>query len=386
MRTTALRRDAIAGRWRMKPAAAMTEAALADASLVEPARLIEHFLAHPPLGFEAQVLPGGVPAFVAPFDLLTTADDDLRRRVQRLPGHAWWRRLLRWRTCFVGTTVSEYTVLPADLDVPAFVDALLSGPARRHALTIVKDLPQESPLLAPSHNDVARRLSEALVARGCVMLEGQALAWLPLEFADADGWLQSLSAGRRKDLRRKLRARAELDIRGIATGSAYFDDETVVDAYYALYDAVYAQSEIHFDRLSRAFFAAVLRDAASQGLVFEYRHGEELLGFNLCYVVNDALVDKYIGLRYPQAREFNLYFVSWAHNLDEACRRGLRRYIAGWTDPTIKAYLGARFTLTRHAVYLRNPLLRALLRRIGSLFESDSQWQEDAGATGRTRS
>jgi len=370
----------------MNSTAATTGAALVDASLVEPARLIDHFLAYPPDGFQAQVLPGGVPAFVAPFDLLTTADDDLRRYVQRLPGHAWWRRLLCWRTCFVGTTVSEYAVLPADLDVPAFVDALLSGPARRHALTIVKDLPQESPLLAPQHNEVARRLGEALVARGCVLLDGQALAWLPIAFADAEGWLQSLSAGRRKDLRRKLRVRAELDIRSIATGDAYFDDEAVIDAYYALYDAVYAQSEIHFDRLSRAFFAAVLRDPISQGLVFEYRHGGELLGFNLCYVAGDALVDKYIGLRYPQAREFNLYFVSWAHNLDEACRRGLRRYIAGWTDPTIKAYLGARFTLTRHAVYLRNPLLRALLRRISGLFESDSQWQEDAGATGRTRS
>lgn len=370
----------------MNAAASGGAAALADASLVEPASLVEHFLAHPPEGFQARVLTGGVPAFVAPFDLLTTTDDALRRRVQGLPGYRRWRRALRWRAGFVGTTVSEYTVLPADLDVPAFVDALMRGPAREHALLIVKDLPQESPLLAPRHNAVARRLGEALVARGCVLLEGQALAWLPIEFADAEGWLQSLSASRRKDLRRKLRARAELDIRRIATGAAYFDDEAVVDTYYALYDAVYAQSEIHFDRLSRAFFAAVLRDAASQGLVFEYRHGDTLLGFNLCYVAGDALVDKYIGLRYPQAREFNLYFVSWAHNLDEACRRGLRRYIAGWTDPTIKAYLGARFTLTRHAVYLRNPLLRALLRRIGGLFESDSQWQEDSGAAGRARS
>ena len=41
-------------------------AALDDASLVEPAALVEHFLAHPPEGFAAHVLPSGVPAFVAP--------------------------------------------------------------------------------------------------------------------------------------------------------------------------------------------------------------------------------------------------------------------------------------------------------------------------------
>ena len=169
----------------------------------------------------------------------------------------------------------------------------------------------------------------------------------------------------------------------VPTGDATFADETTVDAHYALYEAVYAQSEIHFDRLSRAFFAAVLRDAGSGGLVFTYRRGGELIGFNLCYVVGDALVDKYIGLRYPQARECNLYFVSWVRNLEEACARGLRRYVAGWTDPQIKAYLGARFDFTRHAVYLRNPLLRLTLRRLARHFESDRQWQEDRDAADR---
>jgi len=52
-------------------------------------------------------------------------------------------------------------------------------------------------------------------------------------------------------------------------------------------------------------------------------------------------------------------------------RHGLRHYIAGWTDPEIKRYLGAKFTFTRHAVYVRNPLLRAILRRFSSAFESD---------------
>ena len=36
------------------------------------------------------------------------------------------------------------------------------------------------------------------------------------------------------------------------------------------------------------------------------------------------------------------------------------------------------FTLTRHAVFIRNPLLRALGRRFAGHFESDSQWKEPA--------
>jgi hypothetical protein len=42
----------------------------------------------------------------------------------------------------------------------------------------------------------------------------------------------------------------------------------------------------------------------------------------------------------------------------------------------VKAFLGASFTLTRHAVYARNPLLRALLRRLARHFESDRRWRD----------
>ena len=135
-----------------------------------------------------------------------------------------------------------------------------------------------------------------------------------------------------------------------------------MDAYYALYEQVYAQSEIHFDRLTRPHFAALLRDGGSGGIVFEYRHAEtgQMLGWNLCFDDGERLTDKYIGLSYPASREMNLYFVSWMVNLEYALERGLRHYIAGWTDPGVKALLGARFTATRHVVYVRNPLLRAV--------------------------
>jgi uncharacterized protein len=87
------------------------------------------------------------------------------------------------------------------------------------------------------------------------------------------------------------------------------------------------------------------------------------------------LLDKYVGFAYPQAREFNLYFVSWFHNLEYALERGLKCYVAGWTDPEIKRHLGARFTFTHHAVYIRNPWLRRLLSHFKHHFEADSQWR-----------
>lgn len=339
---------------------------------LEPDALVGHFLAHPPRGFTVRCTASGLPSFLAPFDLLTTADDALRLRICRLPLYACWGRLLRWRTRFVGCTVSEYTPLPAHVPPDALARELIDAYGRERALLIVKDLPQDSPLLDATANAQAGALATALAARGFVLLEGMPLAWVPIDFASIDDYLGRLSPARRKDIRRKLRARADLEVEGLPTGAPCFSDPEVVARYYALYLNVHAQSAIHFDLLERDFFARVLQDASGGGVVFAYHHGGRLIGWNLCYVHAGKLVDKYVGFAYPDAREHNLYAVSWMHNLDYAQTHGLTHYVAGWTDPQIKAYLGARLSLTRHAVYLRNPLLRAVFRRLAKRFEGEA--------------
>ncbi len=350
-------------------------------NLVEPAALVAHFQAHPPDGFTP--LAGlAVPAFEAPFDLLTTADDDFKARLRGLPLYRHWSRWLRIRTAFVGTTVTEYAPLPAapSLQPDDFARAVRSTLGRRFRLAIVKDIPQQSPLLGEADKAYAQGLAQACADQGFLLVEGQALAYVPIDFPHIEAYLARLSASRRQNLRRKLRSRAQVDVQVLPTGSAAFDGDRIA-AYYALYEGVYAQSALHFDRLTPAFFGALLHDAASGGVVFEYRHRGTgaLLGWNLCYVHQGRLVDKYIGLAYPAARALNLYFLSWIENLQYALAHGLSHYIAGWTDPEVKRSLGARFTFTQHAVYVRQPLLRALGRRLVGRFESDRQWREQAG-------
>ncbi len=348
-------------------------------NLLEPRPLVEQFLAHPPDEFEAAVTPSGTPVFRARFDLLTTAEAPLRQRVQALPLFSRWGRLLRPRTGFIGTTVSEYALFPAAVDADALVREWLAEQAAQPFL-IIKDIPQDSPLLDRASNAQAQAIADAAERAGFVLLEGQALAWVPIDFDSSDEYLARLSASRRKDIRRKLRARDALHIEEIATGSAFFADAANRETFYALYLQVFAQSEIHFDRLSRAFFDAVLQDARSGGIAVVYRRDGQIIGWNLCFECANALVDKYVGFRYPQARESNLYFISWLYNLDLARRRNLGCYIAGWTDPQIKSYLGARFTFTRHAVRPRSRLLRLALRRLSRHFESDRNWADAHGA------
>ncbi|MEO7065918.1 MAG: GNAT family N-acetyltransferase [Rhodanobacter sp.] len=344
-------------------------------SQLEPDALLQAFMLHPPIGFVAELSPQGMPSFVAPFDLLTTADDALRQRITRLPLYRYWGRALKWRTRFAGSTVTEYAPLPASVAPIALARGLKATYGRECKLLIVKDIAQDSPLLSAAENLSTRDFAAACAAEGYVLLEGQALAWVPIDFASDDEYLARLSSGRRKNIRRKLRSRSNLDIETVRTGDACFHDEAVLSEFYALFDNVYAQSEIHFDRLSATFFRALLQDAETHGIVFVYRREGQMIGWNLCYEHGGKLIDKYIGFAYPQAREQNLYFVSWMHNLNYAREHALTHYVAGWTDPEVKSFLGAQMTFTRHAVYARNPLLRWLLRRLSSHFESDRSWQ-----------
>lgn len=340
---------------------------------LEPDGLLQYFMDCPPVGFESFVLPDHIHGFFADFDLLTTTETAFQRKVDALPGGRILRRWLKFRTCFVGSTATEYTPLPA-LPADTLVDNILKGWAKRSLLLIVKDIPEMSPLLSAQANQQAEACIQQCLGKGFILVDGQALAYVPIDFASTEEYLARLSAGRRKDIRRKLKTRSKLTVEILETGDARFQDVEFLNELYEQYLEVYAQSEIHFDLLSPEFFRALFQDAKLNGRLFLYSIEGRVIGHNLCFIYNGMLVDKYVGFRYPAARDHNLYFVSWMENLGYALEQGLTHYIAGWTDPQIKSYLGARFTFTRHAVYVRNPVLRAILRRFSSWFESDRQW------------
>jgi hypothetical protein len=342
-------------------------------NLLEPPNLIRHFHKHPPEGFTS-VAYDGVPAFSTDFDLFTTLEPEVRRRVDALPLARWWQRFMVPTTCFIGTTVSEYALFPRDTTPEELVRGVMSRLAPDYPFVIIKDIPTEATLVGEVALSYSRRLADACRKAGFVLVHGQALAFVPIDFGSTDEYMSRLSHARRKNVRRKLRGLGTLQVEAIPTGDARFADETFLAALYALYRNVYAQSEIHFDLLTAAFFRAVLQDGSVNGIVFVYRAEGALIGYNLCLGEKGMLIDKYVGFAYPEARHHDLYTISWFQNLAYALERGFRYYVAGWTDPEIKRHLGARFTFTLHAVYVRNPFVRTVLRPFKPLFESDRHW------------
>lgn len=340
---------------------------------LEPEGLIAALAQHPPDGFNVQIAENGLPLFITRFDLLTTLDPALRRRVSRLPGYSFWCKWLKPETCFIGATTSEYACLPLH-QTPDELMTWIDSHCTHQPLTIIKDLPVNSPLLSASDNDFSQQLIAAAEKRGFFSVEGQALAHVHIDFTTIDEFLARMSRSRRHNLRRKLRSRDALRVEVMSCGDAQFHDPEWRAQLYQLYFSVWQQSEIHFDLLTPAFFDRLLLDAVSGGKLFCYWHEARLVGFNLCYHYQGRLVDKYIGFDYALAHQFNLYFVSWFVNLEYAIAQGLSEYVAGWTDPEVKASLGASFTLTRHLVRVRNPLMRGILRSVRHVFEDDKKW------------
>lgn len=340
-------------------------------NLVEPPAFVSLFREHPPEGFVCADGPLGLPLFFTNFDLLTTLDPAVRARLEKAPLVPVLTKRLRFAACFAGTTITEYAPLPADTTPGDLVDGLLQSQCGEQSLTIIKDVPDASPLLSADDNAYAGALVRVAANRGFFQVKGQALAFVPLHFENLEGYFAKLSAGRRKDLRRKMKMRDALDVEVVPVGDARFRDAAFLGELYALYLEVYAQSVIHFDLLTPSFFAALLGRGDITGVVVCYRHRGVLAGYNICLIHGGLFIDKYIGFRYPLAREMNLYFVSWLVNLELALQYGCTTYVAGWTDPQVKAALGAEFTFTRHLVRVRNPVLRRVLSPLRHFFESD---------------
>jgi hypothetical protein len=340
-------------------------------NLLEPPAFVELFLRYPPAGFACGLDSRGIPVFYTDFDLFTTLERETRNRLLKFPFFKRWSGGFRFSTCFAGTTITEYTPLPDGIAPASLIEQILDEHAGGRSLTIIKDLPEASPLLDNTANTLAAALCAEATGRGFIVVQGQALAYVPIDFGSPDEYLGRLSRGRRKDLRRKMKTRTRLETEVLHLGDPRFSEQSRLDELYAMYLEVFEQSEIHFDLLRPEFFAALLQSRAIEGVVFCYRHDRILAGYNICLIHQSRLVDKYIGFKYPLARELNLYFISWLRNLEFALANGLHTYIAGWTDPEVKAGLGAQFTFTRHLVWVKNPLLRRLLYPLRHFFESD---------------
>lgn len=254
---------------------------------------------------------------------------------------------------------------------PAAVATLLAAfdafaRTRGSGFMAVKDLAEE---------DASAPVLSAFAQAGYARQRSLPTAVLPLDFADDEAYLASLSRATRKDIRRKLRNEARVGIEW-RVGAEAVDQ---VEAMVALYERQRARSAVDFEQfehLTPAYFTNVLTGLGEGARVALYRHEGRLVGFNLCLEGERLFIDKFIGLDDRLGRELDLYAISWLTNVRHCLARGIPALQTGQTAYALKRRLGSRLApnwlLFRH----RSGWINQLLHLAGPLLAAD-RWDED---------
>jgi uncharacterized protein len=179
-------------------------------------------------------------------------------------------------------------------------------------------------------------------------------AQVSIDFSSMEEYLQRLSGAARKDLRRKMRVASEVRVMRSRIVTPY------LDRIYQLYQDTVARSPIVLGVHRRLFFEKVCErvPAAEYTLYFVQ---EELVAFNLLFVKQDALVDKYFCMNYRLGSKYNLYVLSWLENVRICVERKIPLYYAGQGAEKTKAHLGATFIPNFILFKHRQPVFDRLL-------------------------
>ncbi len=203
------------------------------------------------------------------------------------------------------------------------------------------------------------------------------VAALDLPFADDAAYLNSLSSGTRKDIRRKLKAAGRVRIEA---RREIGDVEGKIKALYAETRSESGLDYGDFEELPEDYFGAVMRALHPNAICMLYWVGDELAAINLLLIEKDRVIDKFIGMRYALSREHNLYFISWMENVRFCIAQGVGRLQTGQTAYAAKLRLGSRLLKSHIYFRHRNPVANGLLRLLSRFIAFD---QMDPDLKGR---
>lgn len=344
--------------------------------------------AAPPPGFrfEAMVvrdgwrIVGAAPVFHVVYRLDTPLQGKLRPLGDWL--HRTLPRLVAHPVMGFGSPLADRCHLGLDPDLSAGERAqvlaeLLSGldaKAKAEGVRIlaIKDLADRE--AGPVH--------ETIAAAGFSRIASLPVSVLDLPFPDEAAYIRSLSANNRSVLRRKLKTAGDVSLETV-TSIAGLEDEI-----FALYEETRANSRFDygdFEQLSPAYFRAVVAGLGeSRAAMILARVDGRLLAMKLLFIERDRIIDKFWGMRYPEGRDHNLFFVCWMEGVRFALAHGAKQYQSGQTAYAQKVKLGSR--LDPMWVYFRHrwPLVNRGFRRFSPLLAFDKMDPELAEIARRT--
>ena len=286
------------------------------------------------------------PVFKVDYRLDTSLQGGLRRITDwihaRLPG------LLSLSVIGIGSPMSDNCTvgflpgLRRDQRAAAFAAMLerLGQEANRRRISL---------LAVKSLDGLVAELGDTLTRNGYLRATSVPLAMLPVRFDSYDAWLDSLAKKERIYFRKKLKSAAEVRI------EYRMSIKGLEPQIVALFESTLAQSQVDyggFDKLDPSYFSNVV-DSLGDGMqMMLCWKGDELVSFQLCVMGRDRIINKQLGMKYPEARELNLFFVNWLLLVRYAIEHRVEVIEMGATTYGTKLLFGGH--LERRWLYFRS--------------------------------
>lgn len=314
--------------------------------------------------FQGGEAMAAVPFFRTSYELHTSLQGGLRRAVDRLAARA--PRLLTLPVLALGSPLLDRCDIGfAPGTTPearkslmrAMLDALREKAAKdRVALLGLKDV---------SNADM-REFDAVLTAAGFARMTNVPMAHIDLPYDSEEAYLAHLPEKTASYLRRKLRTlpRIRIEYRASVKG--------LEAELHELYQATRTNSQVQygdFDELHPRYFETVLESCGAKARLMLCWSGDTLVSFQLFMVGEHEIAAKFVGMRYPQARELNLYFINWLMMFRCAFEQRVRHIRMGNTSYAVKQLLGGH--LEKSWIYFRhlNPAVNWVFHRVAPLMD-----------------
>ncbi len=291
------------------------------------------------------------PYFVTDYRLDTTVQGALKNVLNKIRDYL--PNLFSIRLLCVGSPVTDSCKIgiandyPFDGDMLVALNSELEEIASREHISVIayKDVIEEQ----------AVKFKTPLQKLGFTEVANMPVASNLIEYSSLDAYLDSLSYSMRKNLRRKLKSKQHVRI------EEYAGAPPDINAVYALYLQTYEQSELKFEKLTLDFFESIAGLMPNNTRFVLYYAENQLIAFNCLLHRDGVLLDKYIGMQQALAKKYNIYFLSWLHNIEMCIRDGFHTFQSGQASYETKLRLGANLTPTsiffRHRnIFFNQPL------------------------------
>jgi predicted N-acyltransferase len=215
-------------------------------------------------------------------------------------------------------------------------------------------------------NDIEKQLINKIKnAKKYTKIISMPTAFLKINFSNLDEYFLKLSHATRKDIRRKLKKLSEIRIER----KTNIDD--MIDIIYPMYLSTRGRSDWQFETLEKDYFQLVLRQMPENSFCSIYYSSEKPLAANFFLVNENTLIDKYFCAFSEDARNYNLYFISWVENIKFCLENGIKKYIAGQAGYENKTRLGCDFVINWLYFYHRNFIINILLKIASPILAAD---------------